>query len=207
MSSDQDDSLRTRETLLGKLRDLDDQESWRTFFDRYWRLIYNVARRAGLDDADAQDVVQDTVIAVARRMPGFHYEPARGSFKQWLLRITRRRITDHLRRAYRKPPQVPLAPENVDNRERSNEAATEPHPDFEGTWNQEWEQAIFAAAVAQVRQQANPKHFQVFQYCVLEGWSASKVGMTLGLNPAQVYLAKHRIAQAVKRVVRQLAQA
>ena len=63
------DSLPTRRTLLSRLRNLGDDASWRVFFDTYWRLIYNVARKAGLPDSDAQDVVQDTVIAVARKMP------------------------------------------------------------------------------------------------------------------------------------------
>ena len=103
-----DDSLLTRRTLLSRLRNLDDQESWRTFFDLYWRLLYNVARRSGLDDADAQEIVQDTVVAVARKMPGFRYDPARGTFRQWLLRITRRRIVDHLRRVYRQLPKADI---------------------------------------------------------------------------------------------------
>jgi len=76
-------SLRTRRSLISRLRDLDDAESWRTFFDTYWELLYNVARHSGLDDSAAQDVVQDTVIGVARRMPEFHYEPTKGSFKHW----------------------------------------------------------------------------------------------------------------------------
>src|SRR5678816_2584737 len=101
MSTSITDSLPTRQSLLSRLRDLDDQESWRVFFDRYWRLFYNVARRSGLDDASAQDIVQETVIAVAGKMPGFSYDPQRGAFKQWLLRITRRRIVDHLRKVYR----------------------------------------------------------------------------------------------------------
>src|SRR5436190_14512821 len=98
--------LPTRQSLLSRLRDCEDQAGWREFFETYWRLLYNVARKSGLADAVAQDVVQETVIAVARKMPGFHYEPAKGSFKQWLLLITRRRIQDHLRRFYR---SVPLA--------------------------------------------------------------------------------------------------
>jgi len=97
MSDPAEDSLLTRRTLLSRLRNLDDQESWRTFFNLYWRLLYNVARKSGLDDGGAQEIVQDTVIAVARKMPEFRYDPARGTFRQWLLRITRRRIIDHLR--------------------------------------------------------------------------------------------------------------
>jgi RNA polymerase sigma-70 factor (ECF subfamily) len=96
---------------------LDDHVSWRTFFERYWRLLYNVARHSGLDDAAAQDVVQETVIGVAKAMPGFHYDPARGSFKQWLLRITRRRIMDQFRKAYRQPPKAELEPEALEDDE------------------------------------------------------------------------------------------
>ena len=86
MSSPDDDSLLTRRTLLSRLRNLDDQESWRTFFNLYWRLLYNVARKAGLDDPGAQEIVQETVISVARQMPEFRYDPSRGTFGQWLLR-------------------------------------------------------------------------------------------------------------------------
>ena len=70
-----EDSLPTRRSLLSRLRDLGDSESWRTFFETYWRLLYNVARKSGLADAEAQDVVQETVIAVARRMPDFRHRP------------------------------------------------------------------------------------------------------------------------------------
>ena len=196
------DSLPTRETLLGRLRDLNDQESWRDFFDRYWRLLYNVARRSGLADPDAQDVVQETVIGVAQRMPSFQYDRQRGSFKQWLLRITHRRIMDHLRKTYRQPRRAELGPEALE--ERLTTLADSADAEFERTWDQEWERARFASALGQVRRQANPKHFQVFEYCVVQGWPVSKVAATLGISAAQVYLAKHRITLAVKRVVRKL---
>jgi RNA polymerase sigma factor (sigma-70 family) len=203
MNTATDDSLQTRQSLLSRLRDLDDHESWRLFFDRYWRLFYNVARRSGLDESSAQDVVQETVISVARRIPGFQYDPARGSFKQWLLRITRRRIVDQLRKAYRQPLRADLAPEDLDDREDHAEAVTDPlSAQIERSWEEEWQRTIFDAAVARVRREANPKHFQVFDYCVLKGWPVSRVTATLGLNAAQVYLAKHRIALAVKRAAR-----
>jgi len=197
--------MRTRRTLLTRLRNLDDQESWRTFFDLYWRLLYNVARRSGLDDPGAQEIVQDTVIAVARKMPEFRYDPARGTFRQWLLRITRRRIIDHLRRLYRHPLKAEVAPESLDEEEEHAAAITDQSADaIEAAWNEEWERTTFDAALARVRAEINPKHFQVFDYCVLQGWPASKVAATLDLNAAQVYLAKHRVVQAMKRAVRRI---
>ena len=205
MSSPDDDSLLTRRTLLSRLRNLDDQESWRTFFDLYWRLLYNVARKSRLDDPGAQEIVQDTVIAVARKMPEFRYDPSRGTFRQWLLRITRRRIIDHLRRIYRQPLKAEVAPELLDEDEEHAAAITDQSASaFEAAWDEEWKKSTFDAALARVRVAINPRHFQVFDYCVLKKWPASKVAETLGLNAAQVYLAKHRVAQAMKRAVRRI---
>ena len=58
-------TIATRASLLVRLKDREDQASWQEFFDTYWRLIYSVATKAGLNDAEAQDVVQETVISVA----------------------------------------------------------------------------------------------------------------------------------------------
>jgi len=193
----------TRRSLLSRLRNLDDQESWRTFFNFYWRLLYNVARKSGLDDSSAQEVVQETVIGVARKMPEFRYDPERGTFRQWLLRITRRRIIDHLRRLYRQPARADIAPDLLDENEQHAAAITDQSSSaIETVWNEEWEKTTFEAALAHVRTKVNPRHFQVFDYCVLKEWPTAKVAEVLGLNAAQVYLAKHRVAQSVKRAVR-----
>src|SRR5262245_16838946 len=79
-----DEFIPTRHSLLSRLKNWDDQESWRDFFNTYWKLVYSVALRAGLADAEAQDVVQETIFSVAKQMRGFHYDPALGSFKSWL---------------------------------------------------------------------------------------------------------------------------
>src|SRR5439155_17432074 len=105
-----DSLLPTRQSLLTRLRDLQDQDGWREFFDTYWRLIYNVACKSGLDDLEAQEVVQSTFIYLTRRMPKFRYEPARGSFKSWLRVVTRSRISVYRRteKAHEKFIREPL---------------------------------------------------------------------------------------------------
>src|SRR3989454_6325968 len=92
------DPIPTRHSLLNRLKDLGDQTSWEDFFDTYWRLIYNVAVKAGLTDTEAQEVVQETVIAVARKIAEFKADPAYGSFSAWLMRLTRWRIADQFRK-------------------------------------------------------------------------------------------------------------
>src|SRR6266446_5172844 len=98
MKPKQDEIIPTRASLLGRLKNWEDQSSWQEFFNIYWKLIYGVARKAGLTDAEAQDVVQETMASVAKHMPTFKYDPAIGSFKAWLLKMTRWRITDQLRK-------------------------------------------------------------------------------------------------------------
>jgi RNA polymerase sigma factor (sigma-70 family) len=194
------DSLPTRRSLLSRLRDIGDDMSWRVFFETYWRLIYNVARKSGLSDDDAQDVVQDTVICVARQMPEFHYDPAKGSFKQWLLLITRRRIHDRLRRLYRSV-RVTDSSASESSASGGDVAGSIPAPDvaIDAAWEEEWRQNIFASALDRVRQRVSPKHFQVFDYCVLRDVPPARVAKMLGLSAPQVYLAKHRVSAAVKR--------
>ena len=101
MNDNPKDLIPTRVSLLQKLKEWDDQESWRRFFETYWKLLYAVAVRSGLNEPEAQDVVQETVIAVAKKMKNFRYDPAVDSFKGWLLYHTRKRIAMHFRRRQR----------------------------------------------------------------------------------------------------------
>ena len=108
MNKENDDLIPTRWSLIGRLKDWDDQESWRQFFDTYWKLIYGVAMKSGLTHTEAQDVVQETVISVSKNMKDFKADTAFGSFKSWLLNLTRWRITDQVRRRGRGVRITPL---------------------------------------------------------------------------------------------------
>src|SRR4030095_3288989 len=101
-------SLMTRRSLLSRLKESNAQESWREFFNTYWRLIYTTALNSGLSDSEAQEVVQETVLPVVREIKSFHYDPPVGSFKGWLLTIVRWRIADQFRK--RQQQIQPLRP-------------------------------------------------------------------------------------------------
>ncbi|HYV31109.1 MAG TPA: sigma-70 family RNA polymerase sigma factor [Candidatus Binatia bacterium] len=103
-----EDFIPTRESLLSRLKDWRDDASWQDFFDTYWRLIYGVARKAGLSDPEAQDIVQETVLSVARKIEGFRYDPKVCSFKTWMLQLTRWRIINQLKRRQRETSQTPI---------------------------------------------------------------------------------------------------
>jgi len=196
--------LPTRQSLLERLRDRQDQASWEEFFNAYWRLLYSVARKAGLTDAEAQDAVQDTVIAVVRHIPKFNHDPSRCSFKSWLMMITRQRIIWQLRRRI---PQGPGSTNPSDSEARTATIERVPDPDslrLEDVWQEEWQKNLVGAALERVKTRVSARQYQIFDLCLLQNWSAQDVASTLGLNRAQVYLAKCRVSAIVRKEVRRL---
>jgi RNA polymerase sigma factor (sigma-70 family) len=195
--------LPTRQSLLSRLRDCQDQEGWREFFDTYWRLIYQVARRVELSDAEAQDVVQDTFIYLSRRMPNFRYDPARGSFKSWLRVVTRSRIAVFLRQAKAGPLRRELLPDN------DGVTALDEFPDpradvLDEVWQREWEEHLLHTALRRVRAKVSSQQLLIFRLATLGNLSLNQVAKKLRINLAQVYLARHRVGKVFKAEVERL---
>ena len=205
-----DQFIPTRRSLLSRLKSWDDQASWREFFATYGRLIYCIAIKAGLTDAEAQDVVQETIIIVARKIPAFKYDPALGSFKSWLLLITRRRIEKQLKK--RMPTRVGQASNlsrasNIpvllsDDTQRTATVERIPDPqgfDLDAAWDAEWQKNLWDAALARVKAQFKPKQFQMFDLYVLKEWPVKEVARALGVTATHVYVMKHRVSAALKK--------
>ena len=194
----------TRQSLLSRLKDWNDQESWKVFFDTYWKLIYNAAIKTGLTDSEAQDVVQETVISVLKSMETFDYQAETGSFKRWLLRVTSWRIQDHLRQ--RDPHMEPLNPQSATHTrtataERVPDLAT---MDLAACWDEEWEKNLMEAAVERVKKQVDPTQYQIFDLYVLKEWPVKRITEALRVSAARVYLAKHRVSKLIKNELSQL---
>src|SRR3989441_6492951 len=136
-----DEFIPTRLSLLSRLQNWDDQASWRDFFDTYWRLIYRAALKSGLTDAEAQDVVQETVITVAKNLR--KYDPAGGPFKGWLLNTTRWRIADQKRNRQRDRQPNYAKVEDAELQEFPDESGL----NLESIWDEEWQKNLLDAAL------------------------------------------------------------
>jgi RNA polymerase sigma-70 factor (ECF subfamily) len=199
--------LATRRSLLSRLKESDAQESWRQFFDTYWRLIYTTALNAGLTDWEAQEVVQETILTVSRKIKSFRYDPVVGSFKGWLLTIVRWRIADQFRkRQHEIPPRESSGRRGTETQGTATaERIADPGGiDLDAIWEEEWQRTLFTAALARVKSQANARHYQMFDLHALKEWPVQKVAQTLGVSAGQVRLAKHRITALMRQEVARL---
>jgi RNA polymerase sigma-70 factor (ECF subfamily) len=201
-----DSLLPTRQTLLTRLRDCQDQAGWREFFDTYWRLIYKVARDSGLSDAEAQDVVQNTFIYLVRRMPNFHYDRARGSFKSWLRVVTRSRIHVYWRKEKGNPK---FQGEPFDGKTDDCADLVEVQPDpaadaLDEIWQREWEANLLSQAFSRLRPKVSSQQLLIFRLSTTGELPLTQVAKKLGVSLAQIYLARHRVGKLFKAEVLRL---
>lgn len=205
MQSTVDELLPTRQSLLGRLKNWEDQESWREFFHTYWKLIYSVAIKMGLNDASAQDVVQETVVCVAKAIRDFNYEAGKGSFKGWLLTITRRRVTDHLRKNYARLPQH-IEPCTSDAGTPLLNQVPDENLQWESVWHEEWNRNLLEVALLNVKLKVKARQYQLFDCFVLKEWPMEEIKAKLHATLAQVYFAKYKVNKMLRRELSELQQ-
>lgn len=185
----------TRQSLLTRLRDHADHEGWQRFLETYGGVIHGLALKAGLSATEADEALQETLLSVAGEMPDFHYNSARGSFKGWLFLITRRRIADQFRKRARLQRHEAGADDAFEN-------TPDPSPDrLSEAWEDEWRQNRLQLAVERVKQMVSPCQWQMFDLAALQACPMERITALLGVNRAQVYMAKLRIGRLLRREV------
>jgi RNA polymerase sigma factor (sigma-70 family) len=200
----EDELLPTRASLLDRLQDWNDHSSWQAFFDLYWKLIYGLARKAGLTDAEAQDVVQETMSSVAKHMPTFRYDPAIGSFKAWLRKLTGWRIGSQFRKRDRHlvpAGEMDLATDAPDALQNMADPSAEA---LDAQWESDWAKTMMKAALDRVKRTLEPEKYQIFDFYVNKEWPPTKVAKAFGISVNQVYLVKHRVALMLKKEILRL---
>lgn len=198
----------TRRSLLTRLKNWDDQSGWREFMDRYGRFIFHLARRCGLSREESEDIVQDTLLTLAKRIPDFRYQGEKGSFKAWLVMIVKSRIIDHMRKKGRRVPDA--ASRSVrDGEDASLEeriAQQEDALSHESMWRDEWENHLLETAMARVRDRMPARHFLAFNLCARQGKTPSEVAKALAVSLPMVYLIRHRAGKMVAAEIKRLSE-
>ncbi len=197
MAKHDTDSLVTRASLLGRLKNWEDGESWQEFTRTYSRLIRGVAVQSGLSEAEAKDVEQETLLCVARTIHEFESNPERGSFKSWLMQLTRWRIADQFRK---RPPVASSQSLTNEDRTATAERIEDPYS-LDTLWESEWKKNLLETALARISRKIKPKHTQIFDLYSVRRWPAAKVARELGVNIVQIYLVHHRITKLLKQEV------
>jgi RNA polymerase sigma-70 factor (ECF subfamily) len=186
----------TRVSLLVRLRNLQDEAAWKEFIDLYTPLVYGYARKQGLQDADAADLTQDVLGAVVTAIGRLDYDPRRGSFRNWLFTLVRRKLANWWAAQGRQTPG-------------SGDSATQlvleqcPQPGAEETeWAADWERGVFAWACEQVRRDVTEATWQAFWRTAVAGQPSDEVAAGLGLSVGAVYVARSRVLARLKDLVR-----
>lgn len=203
MSGEHESSMATRQSLLARLKDWSQQTAWQRFDRDYAPLARNVARKAGLTEAEADEVVQETLLAVAKKIGEFKHAGNRGSFRAWLYQQARWRIADQFRK--RQAAHAGAAPtESTDEAG----AVTVDGPSavavsgFEKIWDDEWRERVQQLAIARVKCQVSARQFQLFDLHALQGLSVREAAATAGSTMAAVYMAKSRVGRLFRRALK-----
>jgi len=177
----------TRASLLVRLRDPNDETAWKEFVSLYASIIYGFARKRGLQDADAADLMQEVMRSVSGAMGRLNYDPAKGTFRGWLYSITRNKIYTFLEARSRQARGAG----DVNSHQRLEEVPNRPGDSDE--WDKEYERKAFTWAAERVKHEFQPTTWKAFWLTAVDGQSPKDVGSELGMSPGAVYVAKSRV--------------
>src|SRR5438105_2631234 len=183
----------TRQSLLVRLRDPRDAQAWKQFVDAYAPLVYGYARKRHLQDADAADLTQDVLRAVAGAIGRLNYDPERGSFRGWLFTIVRNKLRNFLSRNGRHGRG------SGDTDAQDLLAALPAQEQDSAEWDKEYEQRVFGWAAEQVRGEFEDSTWQAFWLTAVEGKSPRDAAAILNLTVGAVYIAKSRIIARLRK--------
>ncbi len=186
----------THESLLIRLQNTHDTKAWDQFYATYRGLILSHSLKKGCSQSMAQDVLQETLITLTRKIPSFQYDRMKGQFRHYLMTIVKSRIID----AFRKEKKHIQFARRYNSDEENMELLEEQplSTDWEQEWNREWEQHLFKIALDKIKNKIKPHIFKSFSLYALEKKSAQDVSLILNIPKDNIYEHRRRIISMLK---------
>ena len=181
----------TRSSVLKAVADTENEAAWARFFDLYAGLVFSIARSKGLNEEEADDIVQTVFVDLARMMPTFKYDRAKGKFRSYLIGLIHWRVKDKLRLVQREKEfkeaymndAVNLSPADKDFAER------------------EWQAAALEEALRRIKPEVRPEHYAAFVASALEGQDTETVMRLYNLSRDNLYQIRKRLTAKLQETV------
>jgi RNA polymerase sigma-70 factor (ECF subfamily) len=182
----------TSASLIHRLRDGDNQAAWRKFVDLYTPLLFYWARKSGLQEQDAADLVQEVFALLFVKLPEFEYRPQEqrsGRFRAWLRTVTLNKWKERRRKR------------QAEALEPADPRWSEPTvpDDAEAFWRDEYDQFLVARALTNMQAQFQPTSWQACWETTVNGRAAADVAAELGLSEGAVFVAKSRVLRKLRQ--------
>ena len=193
-----DNSPLTRASLLVQLRDGANHGAWQEFMKLYGPVVYGFARKRGLQDADAADLMQEVLRAVSNSIGRLEYDRSQGTFRGWLFTISRNKVFNFLS-ARRIRPQA--SGDSSTNRLLDSKAEEQ---DGSEAWEMEYQRRLAALAMERIKNEFQEKTWRAFWLTAVEGIGAADVAEQIGISTGAIYVAKSRVLARLKEEVESL---
>lgn len=191
----------TNESLLMRVRSVEAHDAWQEFYKSYWSAIIRYARKLGLNEHQAKEILQDTMLALMRQLPAFIYDSRKGKFRNFLLTIVHRKSLALLRRN-RRAADVSMnsgkewsecAPAGVLPEENGVELEAE----------RRWKETLMEEAIEGLASDPGLEEetVAVFRAYAIDGLGAADVARKFGIKENAVYQIKNRVTRRLQAIV------
>jgi RNA polymerase sigma factor (sigma-70 family) len=193
------ESPATRASLLVRLRDGGDAEAWQEFVHLYAPIIYGFARKRGLQDADAADLMQEVLRSVSSAVGRLEYDAVRGTFRGWLFTITRNKVFNFLESSSRREQG------SGDSRVQERlEQYADGDGDLSADWEADYQRALAAKAMQRIKGEFQAATWEAFIQAAVNGFTPAQVAARVGLSVGAVYVAKSRVIARLRQEIQRM---
>ena len=199
------EDLQTRRSLLARLGSESQNADWEQFYNQYWAVILFFAQKQGLDEASARDVLQETMILLMRKLPGFVYDPERGRFRNWLLTLVAGKARDAMRRAARSRT-ISIHEPSSEDRPALEETLISDSATASEALEQSWMQSLAEEALRRMQSDpgTKPETLAIFRSYAIDGKPVTEIAAEFGVRENAVYQIKNRLIKRLRGVVAEL---
>jgi RNA polymerase sigma-70 factor (ECF subfamily) len=186
----------TPRTLLQRLRDQPNEASWKRLIDLYTPLLVRWLRQAGVDGADADDLLQEVFTVLVRKLPAFQHNQRCGAFRRWLHTI----LINHIRGYWKSRKTIP---ETADSShiEQELDRLQDPASDLNQLWEREHDAFLAKRILQLLENDFTASTWKAFRRVVLDGARPAEVAAELGLSVNAVLLAQSRVLRRARQEI------